>query len=105
MSNKLNLVLLTLLVGCALSVLEVMVPKHQKRWIPSSSGLGIAMVLPAWNSIMMFLGAAIAEYLRRRKGEKPAEKIYTPIASGFVAGESLMGVLIKVLVAVGMMPK
>jgi uncharacterized oligopeptide transporter (OPT) family protein len=28
-----------------------------------------------------------------------------PIGSGFVAGESLMGVLIKVLIAVGVMPK
>ena len=37
-------------------------------------GLGIAMVLPAWNSFMMCLGAGIAEWLRRTKGEKAADK-------------------------------
>jgi len=81
------------------------VPKHVKKWVPSASGLGIAMVLPAWNSFMMCLGAGIAEWLRRTKGEKAADKMTMPIASGFVAGESLMGVAIKVMVAFGFMPK
>ena len=93
------------IVGCGLAVLEVKVPKHQKKWVPSASGLGIAMVLPAWNSIMMCIGAGLAEWLRRKKGEKAGDQITMPVASGFVAGESLMGVLIKILIAFGLMPK
>lgn len=92
-----------LLVGAVLALLEAKVPKHHKKWVPSASGLGIAMVLPAWNSIMMFLGAAFAEWLRRRNGVKEGDAFTTPVASGFVAGESLMGVLIKVLIARGVM--
>ena len=49
--------------------------------------------------------AGFAEWLRRRKGEKQADQITMPVASGFVAGESLMGVCIKVLIAFGVMAK
>ena len=94
-----------LFVGVTLAVLELKVPKHLKKWVPSASGLGIAMVLPAWNSIMMCIGAGLAQLLRMRKGEKPADAMTMPIASGFVAGESLMGVGIKVAIAFGLMPK
>ena len=94
-----------IVVGMLLAVLEVKVPKHVKKYVPSASGLGIAMVLPAWNSIMMCIGAGLAELLRRRMGEKPADKMTMPIASGFVAGESLMGVFIKVMIAFGFMSK
>lgn len=92
-------------VGITLAVLEVKVPKHLNKYVPSPSGLGIAMVLPAWNAIMMCIGAGLAELIRRRKGEKNGDAIVMPIGSGFVAGESLMGVLIKVLIAVGVMAK
>ena len=97
--------LIGIFVGTTLAILEVKVPKHLKKWVPSASGLGIAMVLPAWNSIMMCLGAGLAEWMRRSKGEKAGDKMTMPIASGFVAGESLMGVAIKVAVAFGLMPK
>ena len=97
--------LIGLVVGTTLAVLEKLLPKEKRAYLPSPSGLGIAMVLPAWNSIMMFLGAGTAEWLRRRKGEKEGDGLSMPIASGFVAGESLMGVAIKIAVAVGLMPK
>ncbi|MFO0595510.1 MAG: OPT family oligopeptide transporter [Myxococcaceae bacterium] len=94
-----------LIVGTTLAILEVKVPKKMKKYVPSASGLGIAMVLPAWNSIMMCIGAGLAEYLRQKKGEKEGDAITMPIGSGFVAGESLMGVIIKVLIAIGWMQK
>lgn len=97
--------LVGLVVGMVLGVLEVKLPKEKKKYLPSASGLGIAMVIPASNSVMMFLGASAAEYWRRKKGEKQGDAQTMPIASGFVAGESLLGVLIKMLVAFGVMPK
>ena len=93
------------MVGVTLAVLEVKLPKSAKKYLPSPSGLGIAMVLPAWNSIMMFVGAAGAELIRRRKGDEAGERIVMPTASGFVAGESLMGVAIKMLIAFGVLSK
>jgi OPT family oligopeptide transporter len=97
--------LIGIIVGTTLAILEAKVPKARKKWVPSPSGLGIAMVLPAWNSIMMCLGAAVAELARRKYGEKKGDGLTMPLGSGFVAGESLMGVAIKIAIALGFMPK
>lgn len=87
-----------LVLGVALALLERFAPKRLRPAIPSPSGLGIAMVIPGSNSIAMFLGAALAEWLRRKKPAL-AEKTVVPVASGLIAGESLMGILIAILIA------
>jgi putative OPT family oligopeptide transporter len=85
-----------LLLGIALTILEKVAPKYLKAWLPSPSGIGIAMIVPGSNCIAMFMGAALAEWLRRK--HPTIGNAYTvPIGSGFIAGESLMGVLIIIL--------
>jgi uncharacterized oligopeptide transporter (OPT) family protein len=84
-----------LVLGIGLTILEKVAPKRARTFIPSPSGLGIAMVVPGSNCISMFLGALIAELFRRRK----RESIIVPVASGLIAGESLMGVAIALMVA------
>ena len=91
-------VVVGLLLGVALALLEKFAPKRVKPWLPSPSGVGIAMVVPGSNAISMFLGGALAELLRRRRAAF-AEKYVTPIASGLIAGESLTGVMIAILIA------
>ncbi|HUS26865.1 MAG TPA: OPT family oligopeptide transporter [Kofleriaceae bacterium] len=83
-------------IGIGLTIFEKLAPKHVKPFIPSANGIGIAMVLPGFNSIAMFTGAAIAEILRR--GQRSSAVM--PVASGIIAGESLMGVLIAVLTTI-----
>ncbi len=85
-----------LLLGIGLTILEKVAPKYLKAWIPSPSGLGIAMIVPGSNAIAMFMGAAAAEWLRRNR-PKIGELYTVPIGSGFIAGESLMGVLVIIL--------
>ena len=60
--------------------------------------VGIAWVIPAWNSISMFLGALIA-WLLFKRSQKTAERYSLAVASGFIAGESLIAVLVAALVA------
>lgn len=93
------------LLGVVLGVLEVKVPKAKRAWLPSASGIGIAMVIPGFSSVMMWLGTVVAEVLRRRYGEKRGDDVSIPVASGFIAGESLMGIVVKMLVAFGVMAK
>ncbi len=93
-------ILIGLALGVALALLEKFSPQKLRPYIPSASGLGIAMVIPASNSIAMFLGSAIAEGLRRKKPAL-AEKTVVPVASGLIAGESLMGILIALLIVTG----
>lgn len=85
--------------GIVLVLIEKAFPKH--RWlIPSPTGLGLAFTTPAFNTISMFLGALIA-LIMERKRPALAEKSIVPVSSGFIAGESLVGVLIAALVVLG----
>lgn len=87
-----------LVFGVALALLERFAPKRFRPFVPSASGLGLAMVIPGSNCIAMFLGASLAAALRRRFPAF-AEKTVVPVASGLIAGESLMGVLVVILIA------
>ncbi len=60
--------------------------------------MGIAFVIPAYNSVSMFIGALIAWILEKRT---PAfgDKYTVPVASGLIAGESLMGIAVAMLIA------
>ena len=89
-------ILVGLTLGTGLTIFERYAPKHIKPYIPSANGLGISTMIPGSNSIAMFLGAAIAEIMRRRQ----RESLVIPVASGLIAGESLMGVIIIVLTAI-----
>jgi uncharacterized oligopeptide transporter (OPT) family protein len=83
--------------GITLALLEKFAPKPLRAYLPSPSGLGIAMVVPGSNCIAMFIGASIAEIARRRQ----REGLVVPIASGLIAGESLMGVVVALMIAGG----
>jgi len=96
---------LALLVGGLLGIALVLLERYLPRWkkfIPSPTGLGLAFTMPAYNTIAMFIGAGIALWLEKKKPAL-AEKSVIPIGSGFIAGESLMGVLIAILVVIGVL--
>lgn len=75
--------------GTALALAEGLAPPKLRPWVPSSMGLGLAFVVPFQNSLSFFLGAVIA-VIWRRLDAKSAERFIIPIASGVVAGESLL---------------
>jgi OPT family oligopeptide transporter len=82
-------------IGIILTLLEQVYPE-KTRFIPSALGLGVAMVIPANNSISIFIGGLAAYFFKKRAPQKAGT--YTlPIASGIIAGESLIGVLLALL--------
>jgi uncharacterized oligopeptide transporter (OPT) family protein len=93
-----------LLLGVALALMEKFAPPRAKAWVPSASGIGMAMVIPGSNSIAMFLGAWIAWWMARRRPQA-AKRYVVPVASGFIAGESLMGVAVALLIVAGVLAK
>jgi uncharacterized oligopeptide transporter (OPT) family protein len=93
-----------LLLGVALALAERLAPKALKAFIPSPSGVGIAMVIPGSNAVAMFVGAAMAEFLRRTKPQL-AERLVVPVSSGLIAGESLMGIVVALLVVAGVLSR
>ena len=87
------------LVGMILPLLERAFPK-KAHWVPSATGIGLAMVIPFFNSLSMFVGAGVALFLQK-KHPKLAEKYIIPVSSGVIAGESLVGVVVALLSATG----
>jgi OPT family oligopeptide transporter len=80
-------------VGVALTLLEEFGPARWKPWLPSTTGLGLAGVIPAFNSFAMFTGALVA-WVLARTAPRTAERHTVAVSSGLIAGESLMGVAI-----------
>lgn len=93
-----------LALGVSLTLLEKFAPAWLRRFLPSPNGLGMAMVIPGSNAVAMFVGGLLADQLRR-KSPKLAERVVVPAASGLIAGESLMGILIAGLVVGGVLQR
>lgn len=80
------------LVGAALTLLERWFPKR-RTFIPSATGLGLGFILPFQYPLSMLIGA-LATWLWHRRSRASAERLVVPLASGVVAGESIVGVLV-----------
>jgi uncharacterized oligopeptide transporter (OPT) family protein len=78
------------LLGALLATLEEFAPKS-KKYLPSSTGLGIALVIDFKDSFAMFLGALLAWSLAKRRPDLD-DRYTVAVSSGVIAGESLMGV-------------
>ncbi len=79
------------LIGVGMVILDQSVPSSISRWIPSASTMGLAFVIPAWNSLSLFLGAMLGAILMKF-AKTWTERFLMALAAGFVAGESLAGV-------------
>jgi uncharacterized oligopeptide transporter (OPT) family protein len=73
-----------------------------RRWWPSPLGLGIGMVLGLTESASFFLGALVAYGWQRGRGEAGEDRVVA-VSAGGIAGDSLMGVFLAILVALGWM--
>jgi uncharacterized oligopeptide transporter (OPT) family protein len=76
--------------GLVFALLPVLFPKKQK-YLLSVSGFGLAWIFQWYYGVLFFLGALIAWGFQRRRPAL-AEEFTLPVASGIIAGGSLMGV-------------
>ncbi len=82
------------LLGIALPLIEkLVVPPKYRKFFPSAMGLGLSWVVPFANALSFALGAVFSwAWLKMHK--KSAETFNVPVASGLIAGESLMKALV-----------
>jgi len=82
-----------MLVGGMLGIILVLIEQNaDKKWkpyLPSAMGLGLSWVFPFANSFSFFVGAVIA-MIWSKIAKKSADSFIIPIASGAIAGESLI---------------
>jgi len=82
------------LLGMILPVLEYFWPKA-KPFLPSAMGLGLAWVVPFQNTLSFLIGAVIVS-VWQKWNHKNSDNYAIPIASGLVAGESLVAAFIAI---------
>jgi putative OPT family oligopeptide transporter len=82
------------LAGVALPMIEKLWPKAH-AYLPSAMGLGLAWVVPFQNSLSFLIGAVIVT-VWQKLDKKNSESYAIPIASGLVAGESLIAAFIAI---------
>lgn len=90
---KVKLIVIGGLVGLALPLLSLTVPPAARKYIPSPAGLGLAWTFHWFYSLLFFTGAVIG-WSFEKSAPKKSEEYTFPVASGVIAGGSLMGVLL-----------
>src|SRR5438093_619145 len=77
-------------VGIVLTVLPRIFPKRA-HLIPSPAGVGLAWTFHWYYGLLFFLGGLLGWWMAKRYPAR-SEELTFPVASGWIAGESLMGV-------------
>jgi uncharacterized oligopeptide transporter (OPT) family protein len=88
-------ILIGAFVGVLLPLAEKLFPKA-RPYLPSAMGLGLAWVIPFQNAFSFAIGAVITS-IWTRFHRKSADTFNIPVASGLVAGESLVAAIIAIL--------
>jgi uncharacterized oligopeptide transporter (OPT) family protein len=90
-----------LVIGAVVGILIAVGETKWSKYLPSPTGLGIGMMVPGNVVFTMVLGG-VAFSLWQRYDKKSADKLGMPLASGLIAGEAVMAIVIPVLIAIGL---
>jgi uncharacterized oligopeptide transporter (OPT) family protein len=82
------------ILGVVLPLVATLLPRVH-AYLPSAMGLGLAWIMPFSNSLSFAIGAVLVA-VWTKLNRKNADLYYVPIASGFIAGESLIAALIAI---------
>ena len=87
-------------IGILLTLLEQI--KGLKAFVPSPTGMGIAMLIPFSAVTTIFVGA-FGDWIWSRVSPETHHRYSVALASGVIAGEALVAVIIPLLVTAGLM--
>ena len=90
--------------GAAFGVLFTLL-EQRKSWrpfVPSPTGMGIGVLIPISAVTTIFLGA-LADWIWEKTRAESHRRYSIAVASGFIAGEAIVAVIIPLLVTLGLM--
>lgn len=85
-------------IGIILAIADIYAPRNVKKFLPSAMGLGLSWVMVFAASFGFFIGAVIGLIWSKVKPQN-ADTYLIPVASGAIAGESLMCAIIAMIKA------
>jgi uncharacterized oligopeptide transporter (OPT) family protein len=87
-------------IGVLLTLLEQ--KKSWKPFVPSPTGMGIGVLIPISAVSVMWIGAAV-DWAWQKIHDVSHTRYSIATASGFIAGEAIVAVIIPILVTLGLM--
>ena len=91
--------LVAVLLGVAFAIMET--KPRLRRWTPSPTGVSLGMLIPFSSVSTLFVGGVISEAWLRRN-PRSAAAFLIPLASGLIAGEAMIAVIVTFLLAAGL---
>jgi uncharacterized oligopeptide transporter (OPT) family protein len=90
--------LMFLVIGAIVGIVIAVLETRWRDYLPSPTGLGIGMMVPGNVVFTMVLGGVLYSLWKRFHGAS-AERLAMPLASGLIAGEAIMAIIIPALIA------
>ncbi len=91
--------LTALAIALAVGILITLFEPKFHRYLPSPTAVGLGMLIPGYAVVPMVLGG-IAQYVWQKKSPKTEATYNMPVASGFIAGEALVILVISIGAAI-----
>jgi putative OPT family oligopeptide transporter len=92
--------LVGLLIGIAAGILLTLLTEKFGENIPSPSAIGIGMLLPA-SVLMTFILGGVGQLVWSKVSPQTEKNYRVPLASGLIAGEAILAVVLAILAATG----
>jgi uncharacterized oligopeptide transporter (OPT) family protein len=94
----------SLTVGAAIGIVLTLLEQKPswRPFVPSPTGMGIAMLIPV-NAVTMIFVGAIADRIWAAIAPDTHDRYSIPLASGLIAGEALVAIVLPLLVTLGWM--
>ena len=90
--------LMFLIIGSVLGILIALGETRWRDYLPSPTGLGIGMMVPGNVVFTMVLGGFLYSWWNK-VDKASADKLAMPLASGLIAGEAIMAIVVPALIA------
>ncbi len=94
--------LTALVIGTILGIVFTVLESKDIEWVPSPTACGIGMVVPASVIIVMFAGSIVERVWAAVNGTS-RDRFMVPLASGLIAGEAVVAVVVPILVVAGVL--
>lgn len=91
-----------MIIGMVLGIVLTLGEGRFKRFLPSATGIGLGMLIPAQHVLPMVLGGLIQWGWSKARPRQEAE-LNTPLASGFIVGEAMLALIIPLLYYFGVL--
>jgi uncharacterized oligopeptide transporter (OPT) family protein len=91
--------LIAAVLGAAFAIMETR--PRLRRWTPSPTGVSLGMLIPFSSVSSLFVGGVASE-VWLRTNPRSAAAYLIPLASGLIAGEAMIAVIVPVLLALGL---